>query len=477
MNGNAKQWRDEDLAHRRQVKQWREDALQRELVWRNDEVERERRLLKLQNEKRAIEARCRQLTMLSQICARLAFISMVSIVEINLPETLNHALIFIYGTVLCMLLCMLACLMLLLAATQFATHTLEEDVRALDVADLTVVSPFSIWWLKKCEDSWLSGERVFRWGVGFFYVEIVVLGWVQFAPHSLATAVTITVICTAFLLYYQTQVVSKWRYLAKFPEPPAYTVTQLTPAAETSGGHSKQWRDEDVAHQQQLKQWREIMLQLELMRRNEDLEHERRLLKLQNEQRSVEARCRQLRTLSQICATLALISMVSIVEIDLPETPLNHALIFTYGTVCSIEVLCMLLCMLVCMMLLLATAQFTNSTLEGDIRALDVSELSVVSPFSLWWLKTCEDSWLLSERAFRWGYGLTYIQLVVLSWVQFGKHSLASVVTITVVCTVFLVYYHTYVVSKWRYLAKFPTAPVSNEMQLVAEVEANYGAS
>ncbi|KAG1694558.1 hypothetical protein DVH05_021064 [Phytophthora capsici] len=34
---NAKQWRDEDLLHREQQKQWREDAILRETEWRRVE--------------------------------------------------------------------------------------------------------------------------------------------------------------------------------------------------------------------------------------------------------------------------------------------------------------------------------------------------------------------------------------------------------------------------------------------------------
>lgn len=99
---NAKQWRDEDLQHREQEKQWREDAILREISWRNADLERERRVLKLENEKRIIDARHKQLSAVAQLSALLAGFSMVSMVEINLAADLNHLLMVFYGGVCCL---------------------------------------------------------------------------------------------------------------------------------------------------------------------------------------------------------------------------------------------------------------------------------------------------------------------------------------------------------------------------------------
>ncbi|KAF1321926.1 hypothetical protein FI667_g11596, partial [Globisporangium splendens] len=101
---NAKQWRDEDLAHREQEKQWREDAILRELTWRNADLERERRVLKLESEKRIIDARSKQLTAVGHLSALLGAFSMVSMVEIGLPDDLNHALLVAYGATCCLVM-------------------------------------------------------------------------------------------------------------------------------------------------------------------------------------------------------------------------------------------------------------------------------------------------------------------------------------------------------------------------------------
>lgn len=94
---NAKQWRDEDLKHREQEKQWREDAIQREIAWRNDDLEREYRIFKLENEKRIIDARHSQLTSIAQLGALLSAFTMITMVEVSLPPDLNQFLLVIYA--------------------------------------------------------------------------------------------------------------------------------------------------------------------------------------------------------------------------------------------------------------------------------------------------------------------------------------------------------------------------------------------
>jgi calcium release-activated calcium channel protein 1 len=105
----AKQWRDEDLQHREQEKQWREDAIMREIAWRNADLERERRVLKLENEKRIIDARHKQLSAVSQLSALLAGFSMISMVEIKLPGKISNVLLAFYGGVCCLVVRLTVC--------------------------------------------------------------------------------------------------------------------------------------------------------------------------------------------------------------------------------------------------------------------------------------------------------------------------------------------------------------------------------
>ncbi|KAI9915225.1 hypothetical protein PsorP6_007300 [Peronosclerospora sorghi] len=217
---NAKQWRDEDLLHREEQKQWREDAIRRETQWRRADVERERRVAKLESEKRLIDARHQQLQTISQLSAILAFFSIMFIQEIkSLTRETNHLLILLYGTVgclefLCMLLCTLTCTLLLLALTRFVTHTLDGEVHQLSDAELDTLSPFTSWWSRKCEHEWLLAYKLFRAGASFFLVEIGVISWIVLARSTIA-ALVVSGLCVCGLLYYNLRIASRWRYLVK----------------------------------------------------------------------------------------------------------------------------------------------------------------------------------------------------------------------------------------------------------------------
>ncbi|OWZ05926.1 hypothetical protein PHMEG_00021894 [Phytophthora megakarya] len=217
---NAKQWRDEDLLHREQQKQWREDAFRRESEWRRAYLERERRMAKLESEKRLIGARHQELQTVSQLSAILAFFSIMFIQEIkSLKEDTSEPLVVVYGTVgvlefLCMLLCSLTCTLLLLALTRFVTHTLDGEVYRLSDAELDSVSPFTDWWIGKCEQEWVLAYQLFRTGASFFLVAIALASWMVLARSMIASAV-VSVLCAGGLLYYNLQIASRWRYLVK----------------------------------------------------------------------------------------------------------------------------------------------------------------------------------------------------------------------------------------------------------------------
>ncbi|POM73209.1 Hypothetical protein PHPALM_9962 [Phytophthora palmivora] len=217
---NAKQWRDEDLLHREQQKQWREDAFRRETEWRRADLERERRVAKLESEKRLIDARHQELQTVSQLSAILAFFSIMFIQEIkSLKSDTNGPLVIVYGTVgvlefLCMLLCTLTCTLLLLALTRFVTHTLDGEVCRLSDVELNNVSPFTDWWIGKCEQEWLLAYQLFRAGASFFLVATALASWIVLARSTIASVV-VSVLCACGLLYYNLRIASRWRYLVK----------------------------------------------------------------------------------------------------------------------------------------------------------------------------------------------------------------------------------------------------------------------
>ncbi|KAE8876211.1 hypothetical protein PF005_g15629 [Phytophthora fragariae] len=222
---NAKQWRDEDLLHREQEKQWREDSIQREYEWRRADLERERRVVKLENEKRIIDARRRQLAAVSQMSALLAGFTMSTIVEVQIAKSTSQPVMIAYGAVcalefIVMLMCMLTCTALLLALTRFVTHTLEGEVHALSSMELDVVSPFYGWWLSKCEREWIMAYHLFRLGLSLFLAQVALLGWAVFGEW-VAAASCMTALCVLALAYLELRVASRWRYLVRFPEQQA----------------------------------------------------------------------------------------------------------------------------------------------------------------------------------------------------------------------------------------------------------------
>ncbi|RHY23627.1 hypothetical protein DYB25_007413 [Aphanomyces astaci] len=229
----AQQWRDEDISHRAQEKQWRDDDIKRAYSWRNEDVEREKRLNKLENERRITDARSEQLSAVSNLSALLGGFAMVANVEISLPDDVSNIVMFFYGTtsaavILCMLCCMLMCTLLLLAITQYASQELETDLRHLSFDELDVESPFYVWWLKRCEQDWLLAYKFFRMGIFLFLCTVSWVGWVQFEKTAIA-GIGMTAIAALSFIFWQVRIESKWRYLLYFPE------TKIPPSMEGHG--------------------------------------------------------------------------------------------------------------------------------------------------------------------------------------------------------------------------------------------------
>ncbi|EQC34217.1 hypothetical protein SDRG_08420 [Saprolegnia diclina VS20] len=227
---NAQRWRTEDMEHRKQEIQWREDDVKRQHAWRLEDIERERRLQKLENERRVTDARSEQLSAVSNLSALLGGFAMVANVEINLPDDVAWSVMFLYGTVsasviLCMLCCMLMCTLLLLAITRYASLDLENDLRLLDFEQLDVESPFYVWWLKRCEKDWQLAYGFFRVGIFLFLWTVALVGWVQF-ERTIYAGIGMSTISFLSFVFWQVRMESKWRYLLESPEgasvPPSY---------------------------------------------------------------------------------------------------------------------------------------------------------------------------------------------------------------------------------------------------------------
>ncbi|OQR90920.1 hypothetical protein ACHHYP_05135 [Achlya hypogyna] len=218
---NAKSWRDEDMAHRSQEMQWRQDDLRRENEWRIEDIRRLRIQAKLENERRQADTRAEQLSAISELGALLGGFALVSIINVNVPDDINLDLLWVYGcvsaiTICCMVISLIMCAILLLAVTRYSAHELEYDVRTMTDEDIDMESPFHIWWLKKCETDWNLGYFLFRTGVSLFLVELGVVSWVQYNLYQ-TTSISISVVAAIGILIWQFRILSRWRYLMKLP--------------------------------------------------------------------------------------------------------------------------------------------------------------------------------------------------------------------------------------------------------------------
>ncbi|DAZ92659.1 TPA: hypothetical protein N0F65_006468 [Lagenidium giganteum] len=221
---NAKQWRDEDIAHREQEIQWLNDDIVREHEWRNADIERFLRKERLENEHLLCEARAEQLSTVSEQCALLFGFTVAAMSNLNIPEHQNETVLFLYAvsaTIVCslLLMTMVMCAMLLLAVTRYAAHTLEDEVRNLDISLIETESPFSAWWLKRCEMEQMMAYKLMGSGLLMFFFYMAFMSWIQFHEYTYTPA-SVTSLCFIGLLFWQLRIASRWRYLLK---PPSHT--------------------------------------------------------------------------------------------------------------------------------------------------------------------------------------------------------------------------------------------------------------
>lgn len=217
----AKQWRDEDMAYREQEIQWLNDDIVRAHQWRNADIERFLRQEKLENEHLLCEARAEQLSTVSEQCALLCGFTIAAISNVGIPDGLDRGLTVSYGVIvsfvtITLLLATVMCTMLLLAVTRYAGHTLEDSVKKMDLAALEFESPFSSWWLKKCEHEQMAAYKFMFLGVSLFFVYLSLVSWIQFGQSTYAST-NISVLLFIGFCIWQLRIASRWRYLLKPP--------------------------------------------------------------------------------------------------------------------------------------------------------------------------------------------------------------------------------------------------------------------
>ncbi|CAH0479609.1 unnamed protein product [Peronospora belbahrii] len=218
---NAKQWRDEDMAYREQEIQWLNDDIVRAHQWRIADMERFLRREKMQSEHVVCEARAEQLSTVSEQSTLLCGFIVSAMCNVGVPDNLHASILFLYtvsGTLVCvtMLICAVMCTNLQLAVTRYAAHTLEDSVRSMEINQLEWDSPFSYWWLSRCEKEQMTAYKFMLFGVAFFFLYLGAVSWVQFYM-STATSLSISSLSFIAFLIWQLRIASKWRYLLAPP--------------------------------------------------------------------------------------------------------------------------------------------------------------------------------------------------------------------------------------------------------------------
>ncbi|KAG4055419.1 hypothetical protein JG687_00014777 [Phytophthora cactorum] len=218
---NAKQWRDEDMAYREQEIQWLNDDIVRAHQWRLADIERFLRREKMQSEHLVCEARAEQLSTVSEQATLLCGFIVSAMCNVGVPDNVHAYVLFLYtvsGTAVCvaMLICAVMCTNLQLAVTRYAAHTLEDSVRTMDMTQLEWGSPFSSWWLTRCEKEQMTAYKFMLFGVASFFFYLGAVSWIQFYM-STGTSLSISSLSFVGFLIWQLRIASKWRYLLTPP--------------------------------------------------------------------------------------------------------------------------------------------------------------------------------------------------------------------------------------------------------------------
>jgi calcium release-activated calcium channel protein 1 len=235
---NAKQWRDEDMTYREQEIQWLNDDIVRAHAWRVADLERFLRREKLQSEHLVCEARAEQLATVSEQCTLLCGFIVSAMCNVGVPDNVHAYVLFLYtvsGTAVCvaMLICAVMCTNLQLAVTRYAAHSLEDSVRVMSLTQLEWDSPFSVWWLSRCEKEQMTAYKFLLFGVALFFFYLGAVSWIQFYM-STGTSLSISSLSFVGFLIWQLRIASKWRYLLTPPASGSASVSASARSAHQS---------------------------------------------------------------------------------------------------------------------------------------------------------------------------------------------------------------------------------------------------
>lgn len=164
----------------------------------------------LENERRAIDdarrfvdEKAQQLKAVSHQSALIAGFSMIVLVEIQIPTSLNPVLLVTFGVTTALAISLM--LVAMLNSTYMLVAILRYDC-------VTRETPFVDFWRKRCESDWQLALRSFGFGVPLFMAVLAQVAWVTFWEHPGRNyaAALVTAIAIITLLFWFVHTDRKW---------------------------------------------------------------------------------------------------------------------------------------------------------------------------------------------------------------------------------------------------------------------------
>ena len=185
-----------------------------DMTWQAKCREEDLKQRALENERRAIDdarrlvdEKAQQLKTLAHQSALIAGFCMISLVEIEIPNTISPALLISFSISGAAVVCLM--LISMLNATFILVAILRYDTVKRDL-------PFPRFWQSRCEDDWRFALRMFALGVPLFMVVLGQIGWVSFwrkmeGPGWIYASSCISVIAVFTIVVYLAYTERKWK--------------------------------------------------------------------------------------------------------------------------------------------------------------------------------------------------------------------------------------------------------------------------
>ncbi len=185
-----------------------------DMSWQSKCREEDLKQRALENERRAIDdvrrlvdEKAQQLKSLAHQSALIAGFCMITLVEIEIPNSISPALLVSFTCCSSFVVCLM--LISMLNATFILVAILRYDTVRREV-------PFQRFWGTRCEDDWKFALRAFALGVPLFMMVLAQIGWVTFWRKMEGSAwiyasSCISVIAIMTVVIYIVHIERKWK--------------------------------------------------------------------------------------------------------------------------------------------------------------------------------------------------------------------------------------------------------------------------